>query len=176
MAGTRIIEQWWSDRGLEELARTIGEWYQALRFGPIPGAYLNFQLHEIQGDDVTGVNTGLQRVAVLPIPPAGEGTFEMRPIFFGVFVTAVSGSIVSGNIDIPNDPFGSKLLAADFNAGPGFPFSTNKREDFAVDKVVVPAGSTFASLGLNLTVVTNPLNTLAVDTHMIFKEISQVEP
>ena len=171
MAGTRIIEQWWSDRGLEELARTIGEWYQALRFGPVPGAYLSIQLSEIQP-----VAVGQQRLAVLPIPPAGEGTFEMRPIFFGIHVNAAGGSIVSGNVSLPNDPPVQNLLAADFNVGPGFPFSTNKREDFAVDKVVVPAGSSFASLALDFTVVTNPANTFAVDVHMIFKEISQVEP
>ena len=175
MSQTRIIEQWWWERGDHELDRTLGEWYQALKFGPIPGAYLNFQF-SIPGK----VNdASVSNQVMLPPVPAGTGTFEMRPIFFGVFASTPPGQPIAVNVLIPNDPPGPfRVLLLDPNAlvEGSNPFSTNRRVDFNVDKIIVPPGTDFPFLIMRVEEDFAGGEASDVEGHLICKEISQVEP
>ena len=175
MAGTRIIEQWFKgyfgrpnseferlmDERLLELERTLGEWYQALRFGNIPGGYMMLQWKSLESPTAT---FNEDAVVLPPVTTAGEGAFEMRPIAVGA---ACSGDVTFNLVD----PEGNDILVADAQAAPFY--STNFRRDFAVEKIVSPPGSPTPAIVLNIRAVADSSR---LSVNMIVKGVSQVEP
>ena len=154
--GTRIIEQWFKgwlgkpeterdrllDQRLGELERTLGEWWQSLKFGPIPGAYLDLPMRV---HTVGGIVPGFilpQDVVGLPSDVADPSQFfEARPLL----VTA----ILPGGF--PGDSLDLQIKFIDSATGQIFEILTEpltvtgsainvaraeRRRDFAVEKFV----------------------------------------
>lgn len=172
---TKIIEQWFKggpsidrqedyikelDGRLYELERILGEWYQSLQFGPIPGAYLHFKFTSFSPPQVGTVNDA----NVLPPDIAGGGSFELRPIFVGA---AIDGEAEANLLD----PDGNDIMVSDFVANPFF--ATNLREDFATDKIISTPGILTPAISLDIRSFTSGTR---MSCNMICKDVSQVEP
>lgn len=153
---TRIIEQWFKgwlgkpenendrllDQRLGELERTLGEWWQSLKFGPIPGAYLNLPMRV---HTVGGIVPGFiipQDVVGLPSDQA-EPTqfFEARPLLVSA---TLPGSVPADSLDLQIKFVDSAtgvifdLLTTPLTVtGPGITVArAERRRDFAVEKFV----------------------------------------
>ena len=174
MAGTRIIEQWFKgfmgrpgtayekklEARLEELERIQGEWYQALRFGNVPGAYMMLQWRG-RVPPIVGINDAL---VIPPTGTAGRGAFEMRPIFIGA---ATDGDMT---FNLLVEPDGIEILAQD--AAVGF-LSDNTRSAFALEKILSLPGAVAPSISLDIRTIDT---TGVLSVSMIVKNVSQVEP
>ena len=158
MPGTRIIEQWFkgwlgptkteferlTDQKLAELERTMGEWYQSLKFGPLPGAYLDFHMYV---HTVGGIAAGVllpQDVVGLPsdvFPPPTADFFEGRPLLVSA---TLPDSVPADSLDLQIKFVDSSsgnlidILAVPLTvSGPGISVArAEKRADFAVEKFV----------------------------------------
>ena len=115
---TRIIEQWWQgdyrndpEGRVAELERVLGEWYQSLAFGPIPGAYMSWKFTHMDSGGLTVAATVPVDSVVLPsvvTAPSQNEIYEARPI--AIFADAFPFILPAGeSVDLqfwyldPND-------------------------------------------------------------------------
>ena len=184
MAGTRIIEQWFkghlgtpesefertADYRLGELERTLGEWYQALQFGPIPGGYVSWSLGTEPGEELATafpIPTFVDEIP-LPILPR-EGLFQMRPIYCAVFVDF--GTLTAELVDGFDD---TTIVAIDTSVSVRYQerkdFYPNVPADFNPNKVI--RGDTLL-LRFNQVLSLTPRK---LHVTLVCKQLAQFEP